>query len=230
MCCLAHCLAVFRVRLVKVIRNRDGTQDIIQYNVQILLEGDIMDTAFTEGDNKNVVPTDTCKNTVYCVANQHNFSSPEEFGILLCKHFIAEYPDIVNRISVKIVKDNWERLLAPNSSGKIVPHKHTFKRMGPCKPYANVQAEKRKGTNLKISVQAGFRNLDILKTTQSGFVDYHTCKYTSLPPSTDRLLGTSVDAEWTYSSAAILRGNVNFNKVHTVSIPSTCACYWCSPR
>jgi urate oxidase len=200
-----------RVRLVKVIRNRDGTQDIVQYSVQILLEGDIMDTSFTEGDNKNVVPTDTCKNTVYCVANQHNFNSPEEFGILLCKHFIAEYPDIVNRISVKIVKDRWERLQAPNSSGKIGPHKHAFKRLGPSKPFANVQAEKRKG--VKICVQAGFRGFDIMKTTQSGFTDFHTDKFTSLPPSTDRLLGTSVDAEWAYSSAAILRGGIDFNKV-----------------
>jgi urate oxidase len=189
---------------------------VIQYNVQILLEGDIMDTSFTEGENKNVVPTDTCKNTVYCVANKHNFSSPEEFGILLCKHFIAEYPDIVNKISVRIVKDRWERLQAPNSNGKMAPHKHAFKRLGPSKPFANVQAEKRKGQGIKIYVQAGFRGLDVLKTTQSGFVDYHTDKYTSLPPSTDRLLGTSVDAEWTYNAASIMRGNIDFNKVRSV--------------
>ena len=123
-----------RVRLVKVTRNRDGTQDVVQYNVQILLEGDIMDSAFLEGDNSNVVPTDTCKNTVYCVAHKHTFNSPEEFGILLCKHFVAEYPSIVNKISVRIVKDRWERLQAPNSQGKMAPHKHTFLRLGPNKP------------------------------------------------------------------------------------------------
>jgi urate oxidase len=77
-----------------------------------------------------------------------------------------------------------------------------------------VQAEKRKGSQLKLSVQAGFRGLDILKTTQSGFVDYHTCKYTSLPPATDRLLGTSVDAEWSYNPAFLMRGGVDFNKVN----------------
>jgi urate oxidase len=95
----------------------------------------------------------------------------------------------------------------------MAPHKHAFKRTGPSKPFANVQAEKRKGQGIKIHVQAGFRGLDVLKTTQSGFVDYHTDKYTSLPPATDRLLGTSVDAEWNFNAAAIMRGNIDFNKV-----------------
>ncbi len=201
------------VRLVKVTRNRDGTQDIIQFSVQILLEGDIMDSAFLTGDNKNVVPTDTCKNTVYCVANMHEFRSAEEFGILLVRHFLTEYPEIVNKISVRIIRDRWERLTAPNSKGKMVPHQHVFKRSGPCKPYAHVQGEKRKGSSMKISLQAGFRNLDIVKTTQSGFVDFHKDKFTSLPEVTDRLLGTSVDAEWSFSDAAITRGNLDFNKV-----------------
>lgn len=204
-----------RVRLVKVTRNRDGTQDIIQFSVQVLLEGDIMDSAFLTGDNKNVVPTDTCKNTVYCVANKHEFRSAEEFGILLVRHFLTEYPEIVNKISVRVIRDRWERLTAPNSKGKMVPHQHVFKRTGPCKPYAHVQGEKRKGSSMKINLQAGFRNLDIVKTTQSGFVDFHKDKFTSLPEVTDRLLGTSVDAEWSFSDAAIARGNLDFNKIAT---------------
>lgn len=172
-----------------------------------------MDSAFLTGDNKNVVPTDTCKNTVYCVAHKHEFRSAEEYGILLVRHFLTEYPEIVNRISVRIIRDRWERLVAPNSKGALVPHKHVFKRIGPNKPYAHVQGEKRKGTSLKINVQSGFRGLDIVKTTQSGFVDFHKDKYTSLPEATDRLLGTSVDAEWSFSDAAIARGNIDFNKV-----------------
>lgn len=186
---------------------------MIQFSVQVLLEGDVMDSAYLEGENKNVIPTDTCKNTVYCVANKNTFTSPEEFGIQLCKHFINDYPDIVNKINVRVIMDRWERLQAPNSRGSMGPHKHVFKRVGPSKPFANVQAEKRRGSAIKLSVQGGFRGFDIMKTTESGFVNYHTDRYTSLPPATDRLLGTSVDAEWNYNSAAISRGNIDFNKV-----------------
>lgn len=201
-----------RVRLVKVTRGADGVHDVIQYSVQILLEGDIMDSAFLTGDNTNVVPTDTCKNTVYCVARENEFSSPEEFGILLCKHFLAEYPKIVNKISVQIIKDRWERLIAPNTKGVLAPHDHTFKRVGPNRPYAHVQGEKRPGSALKLTMQAGFRGLEIMKTTQSGFENFHRDRYTSLPDAADRIVATSADAQWTYSPAVVARGSVDFNR------------------
>ena len=172
-----------------------------------------MDSAFLTGDNKNVVPTDTCKNTVYVVAHKNEFRSAEEFGILLCRHFLTEYPKIVNKISVRVIRDRWERLMAPNSKGALVPHSHTFLRLGPNKPYAHVQGEKRPGSAMKLKVQSGFRGLDIMKTTQTGFVDFHKCKNTSLPEATDRILGTSIDAEWSFGDAAIARGNIDFNKV-----------------
>lgn len=78
-----------RVRLVKVIRKADGTHDVQQLSVQILLEGDNMEKVFTTGDNSPVVATDTCKNTVYCLAKLHDFNSIEEFGIILCNHFLG---------------------------------------------------------------------------------------------------------------------------------------------
>lgn len=203
-----------RVRLVKVIRNKTTqTHDVIQFNVQILLEGDNMKEVFLNGDNSPVVATDTCKNTVYCLANQHDFKSPEEFGIIICKHFLTQYATIVNRISVEIIQDRWERLSAPDSKGKMGPHKHTFRRIGPNRPYANVQGEKRPRSELILHVQAGFTNLDILKTTQSGFVGFHRDQYTSLPEVEDRLLGTSIDAEWSYPSHLIDKMKFDYEKI-----------------
>lgn len=211
-------ISFFRVRLVKVLRNRDGTQDIIQYNVQLLLEGDTMDNAFLQGDNSQVVPTDTCKNTVYCVASQNNFESAEEFGTLLAKHFLHEYPKFVNKITITIHRDNWERLQVPDSNGRIRAHAHAFRRIGPFKPFTVVTGEKRPNTNLKLSVTSGFKSLEILKTTQSGFVGYPKDRYTSLPESTDRLLGTSADAEWVYNSDLVNRGKIDYNAVSRMSI------------
>lgn len=202
-----------RVRLVKIERGRDGTDEVIQFSVQLLLEGDNMADVFMKGDNANCVPTDTCKNTVYCVANKNNFKSPEEFGIQLCKHFLAEYPKVVNKISVQIFQDNWVRIQTPNSAGNLAPHKHTFRRYGPCRRYAHVQGSKRPGSSLSIQVQGGFQNMDILKTTQSGFEGFHKCRYTSLPEDTGRLLGTSVDCEWAYSPTWVASGRVNYAKV-----------------
>lgn len=200
------------MRLVKVIRHPDGRQDIVQLTVQILLEGDDMETSFTQGNNSIVVPTDTCKNTVYCVASSHEFKSTEDFGIALCRHFLAEYPTIVNKINVTITKDTWQRLVVPDSNGRITEHKHAFKRVGPQKPFTIVTGEKRISSPISLKVQSGFRSLEVLKTTQSGFTNFHRCQYTSLPEVTDRLVGTSVDAEWNYCPRQVLAGSIDYSK------------------
>ena len=180
-----------------------------------------MESAFLTGDNSIVVPTDTCKNTVYCVAKLNNFESIEEFGLLLCKHFLKEYPEHVNKITVEILQDNWERLTLPSSRGTAMPHKHAFKRSGPTKQYARVIGEKRKFTPLSLTVVSGFKSLDILKTTQSSFTDFHRCKYTSLPEVSDRLFGTSADVEWQFNSAQ-LQHPLNFNQVGNAYLICSC--------
>ncbi len=194
-------------------RGRDGRHEVVQMNVQVLLEGDDMEDSFTEANNKKVVPTDTCKNTCYCVASQHDFKSIEEYGILLARHFLTEYPALVNKINIQIVSDNWERITVPDSRGKMAEHKHTFKRIGPQRYYTHVTGEKRPNTDFNFSVKSGFRGLEILKTTQSGFVDFHKDRYTSLPEVSDRLLGTSAEVEWTYNKNAVSRGNIDFTRV-----------------
>ena len=40
-------------------------QSVVEFTVQILLEGEI-ETSYTKADNSVVVATDTMKNTVYC--------------------------------------------------------------------------------------------------------------------------------------------------------------------
>jgi len=93
-----------RVRLVKVSRRADGKQDIFQVNVQILLEGDLNEKVFLDGDNTPVVATDTCKNTVYILAKKNDFKSIEEFGIIISRHFLKEYPKFVSRVSGMLMK------------------------------------------------------------------------------------------------------------------------------
>ncbi len=216
-------LTFHSVRFVKVVRHRDGTQDVLQYNVQIMLEGigNVMDSAFIEGDNANVVPTDTCKNTVYCVASQNNFNSIEEFGVLLTRHFLTQYPNIVGKATATISRDVWRRLEVPDSQGNMAPHKHAFQRIGPLKPYTIVVGEKKRNSNAHFSVTSGFKGLEVLKTTQSGFVGFPKDRYTSLPEVTDRLVGTSAEGEWTYNSADVNRGTINYSKVFMIQLLST---------
>lgn len=223
-----------RVRIVKVTRGgKDGkdTHYVQQINVQILLEGfndsKNMDPVYLDGDNSTVIATDTCKNTVYCIASMNKFDSIEEFGILLVKHFLNEYKTIIRKVNIQLISDKWQRLVAPDSKGKLTPHKHSFQRIGPYQAYTKVQGERipilnnnkkfslfNNKNDIDINIQSGFKNLELLKTTQSGFIGFHRNKFTSLPEVEDRLLGTSAEAEWIYNNNNIQNNKIDFNKVN----------------
>jgi urate oxidase len=72
------------------------------------------------GDNSDIVATDSQKNTVYIMAQLHGVKSPEEFGLLLCSHFLSKYPH-VSKVKICIDEHPWERLISDGT-----PHNHAF--------------------------------------------------------------------------------------------------------
>lgn len=64
---------------------------------------------YLQGDNSDIVATDSQKNTVYLLARKHGLKSPEEFGILLCNHFLTKYSH-VNEVSIHIEEYPWSRM------------------------------------------------------------------------------------------------------------------------
>jgi urate oxidase len=72
------------------------------------------------GDNSDIVATDSQKNTVYVLAKLHGVKSPEEFGLLLCSHFLSKYPHVI-KVSVCLEEHPWERMIAGTT-----PHNHAF--------------------------------------------------------------------------------------------------------
>ena len=60
--------------LFKVVRATDR-HEVRDYRVDIALTGDY-DAAHVEGDNTEVLATDTMRNTVYAIAAQHEFDCP----------------------------------------------------------------------------------------------------------------------------------------------------------
>ena len=79
-----------RIRLVQVSRRGDR-HELRDLTVAIAFEGDY-DTSYTDGDNRDVLPTDTMKNTVYALAARDGVGEPEAFGLLLGRHFIDRNP------------------------------------------------------------------------------------------------------------------------------------------
>jgi len=106
------------VKLLHV--NRDGpVHTVREYEIDTHLKLDSKKD-YLEGNNKDIIATDTQKNTVYILAKKHGVKSPEEFGMLLCSHFLYMYPHVMEA-SVTIEEYPWERLEADD-----LPHNHAF--------------------------------------------------------------------------------------------------------
>lgn len=169
-----------QVRISKI--HRGGEQDdFSDLDVQILLRGDVT-SAHLEGDNSAVLPTDTMRNTVYALAQEHLGHDLESFAAYLCDHFLAfEY---ISASTVTIAERRWARVGPYGFTGG-----------GSERRTARVAAgEGDTGT------WGGIEGLVVLKTTGSSFVGYPKDEYTILPETDDRILATSVTAIWEYGS------------------------------
>jgi urate oxidase len=131
------------------------------------------------------------KNTVYALAKKHSFDSPEGFGKILSEHFVAKFPQ-VSAATVTIEQTLWERIAI---GGKR--HEHAFVKGSDAKRTAVVRRERPE----EFLVQGGIKGLEVMKTTKSGFVGFLRDEYTTLKETTERIFGTSVEANWILESA-----------------------------
>ena len=174
-----------RIRLVQVSRRGDR-HDLRDLTVAVGFEGDY-DTSYTDGDNRDVLPTDTMKNTVYALAARDGAAEPEAFGMLLGRHFIGRNPKLV-RVVVDLVDHAWQHIAdGPREHGQA------FVRRGPDTRTARVVTDRRGA-----AVTAGIADLVIMKTSRSAFAGYPRDEFTTLPETQDRLLATALSTDWSY--------------------------------
>lgn len=175
------------VRLVKVVRGPER-HHLFDLDVAVVLEGDF-GAAHIEGDNTDLLATDTMRNTVYALSKDHLTGSVEEFGLKLVEHFLKAGPT-VERATVRFTEFSWSRIQVDGRE-----HPHSFIRDAGerrAKVFGDTSGER--------TVVAGLGNLLVMKTAGSGWEGFFKDRYTTLPDTDDRILATVVDAGWTYAS------------------------------
>lgn len=177
-----------RVRLIKVTRHPHGN-DLSEWTVEVLLTGDF-DSAHTEGDNSNILPTDTMKNTVYSIARNSRATAMEDYAKELADFLLVRNPQVASA-SIRVESTLWKRLTIDNK-----PHPDTFMRGS--NELQTTHVERTQGAQFQI--HSGFDNLVLLKTARSAFAGYIKDPLTTLKETTDRLFGTAIKAEWHYTS------------------------------
>lgn len=166
------------VRVSKVHRDTGGDR-FSELTVGVLLKGDV-DDAYRHGDNTAVLPTDTMRNTVYVTAQEHLGDDLEDFGATLAAHFLTR--EGVVAASVEVAERSWRRVTPTGFLGGS----------------SELRIARVDATDQDSTVTAGIEGLQVLKTTGSAFEGFPRDELTTLPEKDDRVLATTIAAEWLY--------------------------------
>lgn len=176
-------------RVVRV--NRDTPRHQIRdLNVSSALRGDFED-AHIGGDQAEVLPTDTQKNTAFAFAKEQGVHEIEDFAITLGDHFLEQTPSATSA-KIDIEEYAWERIDVGGQG-----HDHSFVRSGQETRTTTVTVQGR-GADRNAWVISGVKDLVLAKTTGSEFNGFRTDRYTTLAETDDRVLATSLVARWRY--------------------------------
>ncbi|MES2030115.1 MAG: urate oxidase [Pseudomonadota bacterium] len=175
-----------RVRIMRIHRDGDK-QDVSQLSIKAMLEGDF-GRAYTDADNSTSTSTDTIKNIVNVVARENTALSTEEFCQVLAKRYLDLYPQ-ASSVSITAHETKWARLAV---DGELHPHAFLLDSNG--KPTVEIHA-----TRDGMVMSSGLDGFTFMKSTQSGWENYYTDKYSTIQPTNDRICATSMVASWTWS-------------------------------
>ncbi|MCJ2014718.1 factor-independent urate hydroxylase [Methylobacterium sp. J-076] len=175
-----------RVRVMRLTRDGDHHTPR-ELTLSVLMAGRF-EAAWTEGDNRACVATDSVKNIVNVTAARNLSLDKEAFVGAVAKVFLDTYPQ-VETVAIEATETRWRREVIGGA-----PHGHTFTLDG--NGVGTVALTASRGETV---LRSGLRGFTFMKTTQSGWADFVDDAYRTLPDTTDRIAATSMDATWTWS-------------------------------
>ncbi|GAA5160153.1 factor-independent urate hydroxylase [Ornithinimicrobium tianjinense] len=179
-------------RVVRIVRDTPR-HEIRDLNVSTSLRGDFS-RAHTDGDQADVLPTDTQKNTAFAYAKEVGVSSPEEYAVALASHFLDAAP-AATAAQVRVEEQAWDRIAVEGSPDG---HDHSFVRRG-TETRTCVVTVAGRGAEQRTWVLSGLQDLVVLKSTGSEFRGFLKDAYTTLEETDDRIMATSLTARWRWS-------------------------------
>ncbi|XP_062252073.1 uricase [Platichthys flesus] len=173
---------------VLVIRREGSHHSIIELkaDVEITLKSR---KDYLVGDNSDIIPTDTIKNTVHALAKIKGVKTIEQFSLDICNHFLTSFNHVL-RAKVYMEEAPWRRL---EKNG--VEHAHAFILCPEACRFCDVE----QNLNGVPVVHSGVKDMTVLKTTQSGFEGFFKDRFTTLKDTKDRCFCTSVYSRWRYN-------------------------------
>lgn len=183
---------------------RGSDNNLFAQEVDVEVFGHNFLVAYTEGDNSNVVATDTMKNFILREALAFQGSTPEQFLWFVGRRFLETY-DVMERLRITgrqivftpadVPADN-----AFRDSGAL------FARQRSDHGLAWLDLDRGPAGPRIVDHQCGRVGLQLIKLTGSSFAKFRRDSYTTLPEVVDRPLYIHLDVHWRYLSSADAAG------------------------
>jgi urate oxidase len=129
------------------------------------------------------------RGTVFAFARTQPVVGPEDFGLRLAGHFVATVPAVTSA-DLHLRATRWARIGGDHPTGFIADASAV--RTARVRVDAN-------GSH----VRGGVDEVRLFKSAASAFADYHTDEYTTLRPTTDRMMATVMTADWGYHAGEV---------------------------
>jgi urate oxidase len=170
--------------------------------LEVAVHGSAFLDAYTRGDNRLVVATDTMKNFMHSATLASSAATLEGWLFEVGRDFLVAYPDM-ERLTMLGRELPFPAALVPADDGEgFTTSDVLFARDRNDRSTASLDLE-RDGEGVRITGHACARtDLQLIKITGSAFADFARDEHTTLPERRDRPLYIWCDIGWAYADPA----------------------------
>jgi urate oxidase / 2-oxo-4-hydroxy-4-carboxy-5-ureidoimidazoline decarboxylase len=169
--------------------------------IEVVVHGTQFLDAYTKGDNRLVVATDTMKNFIHATSMTARARALEEWLLEVGSAFLDTYPHM-ERLTMVGRDLPFPAVVVPGEGG-FEASDRLFSRDRCDFGAARLELARNEGGTVEITDhESGRRDLQLIKVTGSAFADFARDEHTTLPERRDRPLYIWCDIGWTYADAS----------------------------
>ena len=176
--------------------------------IEVVVRGEAFLEAYTEGDNRRVVATDTMKNFIQTAALGCDAPTLEGWLSEIGTAFLETYPQM-ERLTMLARELPFSPAVVPGDDGFALSDRLFTRERG---DYSTASLDlERSGASATITNHACARaELQLIKLTGSAFADFARDEHTTLPERPDRPLYIWTDIGWRYLDPADALGAARY--------------------
>jgi urate oxidase len=197
---------------------------LLAASIEVQVLGTAFLDAYTKGDNRLVVATDTMKNFIHRESLAFDGATLEQWLLFIGHRFLETYPHM-ERLRVRGVEIPFEPAVVPSEDGDgFAASDVLFARQHGDRSNAEVELDRTAdGSIVLADLRAGRQQLQLIKVTGSSFADFARDEYTTLPERPDRPLYIHFDVSYRYAEPTVGAGDDTASYVAGEQLADLCA-------